>query len=286
MTVTKKIRQFNKGFTLLELLTVTSIIALLAGILLPSLRIARRQGRSIYCLSNLRQMAISSFNYNMDNDGYFPIAQWSDDRKSYCWDFITYSESGVDVAEPGLLWQGQTIDKVNQCPSYKGSNNWTTIDTYTGYNYNTSYIGHGQGESTTGRYGGLIKPHPVWPGIYDIVMPAKAGKIKTPADCALFGDGHYSGGANKFMRSPDTWDGDRFTGIRSAGTQGYRHHGKTNVARADGHAGSESRYYTDSYDKIYGIELRNVKDLLDDHNKNAKVKIGFLSQNNSMYDLR
>ncbi len=286
MIVTKHKLNFSNGFTLIELLVVIGVIALLLSVILPSLNLAKEQAKGIYCLSNLRQMTIASATYNSENNGYFPIAQWSDETKSYCWDFITYTDNGIEVVEPGLLWQGDTIDKINQCPSYKGSNNWGTIDTYTGYNYNTSYIGHGQGESTTSLYDGTIKPHPVWPDFYEIVMPAKTGQLSSPGNCALFGDGHYAGGANKFMRSPDTWDGDRFTGIKSAGTQGYRHCGKTNVAWADGHASSQIEYYTDSHDNVYDIPLMNVTNLLDNYNENAKIKIGFLSQNNTMYHLK
>lgn len=284
--IATKFKFRTRGFTLIELLVVISIIALLLGILLPSLNAAREHGKSAYCLSNLRQMSIASYSYNLNNNNYFTLAQWADEKKSYCWDFVTYSEDGADVVEPGLLWEGDTTAEINQCPSYKGTNNFGNIDTYTGYNYNTSYIGHGQGESTTRKFTGTKKPHPVWPAFYSIVMPAKVTKLSSPGNCALFGDGHFSGGANKFMRSPDTWDGDRSSSLRSAGTQGFRHNQKTNVAWADGHASSESRYHTDSYDRVYNMSLDNIKNQLDSYNENAKVKIGFISNNNKAYDLR
>ena len=62
------------GFTLIELLTVISIIALLVGILLPSLASARRQSKKAVCQSNLRQIGTGIQAYLQDNREYYPFA--------------------------------------------------------------------------------------------------------------------------------------------------------------------------------------------------------------------
>jgi len=66
------------GFTLVELLVVMAVIALLTGILLPSISGVHRRAREGKCLSNLRQMGVAWMLYANDAaDRAMPLAYWS-----------------------------------------------------------------------------------------------------------------------------------------------------------------------------------------------------------------
>ncbi|WP_432798450.1 type II secretion system protein [Poriferisphaera sp. WC338] len=63
------------AFTLIELLVVISIIALLVGILLPALGVARRTAQQSVCLQHLRQISIGSQFYAHDFNRLPPLSK-------------------------------------------------------------------------------------------------------------------------------------------------------------------------------------------------------------------
>jgi prepilin-type N-terminal cleavage/methylation domain-containing protein len=218
----------RRAFTLIETLVTVTVIAVLVAMLVPGLRAARAAARTTACTSNLRQIAEACEAYVASN-GAMPAAvlYYSDGGlvRTVAWDF----EQRAGVASPGPLWNyTDTPLAVQQCPDFEGPSTFGA-DPFTGYNYNTSYLGHEGTYPTVDDSGVLLD------GWRTARMGTPPGAVRDAAATAVFGDGGWRGGANKFMRAPlGRAEGD--PGLVAAGTQAFRHWGGcTCIACLDGH---------------------------------------------------
>ncbi len=258
MYLPHRLRMANSSaaFTIVELLVTIAVIAVLVGLIVPALGAARESARSVVCKSNLRQLAVAAHDFTVGHNGAYPIAydygQPALGAKE--WDYFRDDFFNPTSVTPGFLWQDAGISAVHQCPSYIGQAN-SPGDPYTGYNYNTSYIGGYRdfGQST-------------------FVPSATSQQVVQPTHTVLFGDGQYSAGANKFMRAPWPSPHDASVTDRYAGTQGFRHlNHTTHVAYCDGHVAAQQKRHISTSPS---------------NQAQIAPETGFLSQDNGVYDLR
>jgi prepilin-type N-terminal cleavage/methylation domain-containing protein/prepilin-type processing-associated H-X9-DG protein len=174
----------RSAFTLIELLVVIVIIAVLAGMLLPSIALVKDAARRTVCASNLRQWAAAMLSYATDNEGlvvgpetYYPsYAEWpsfyadftdngTNTPKTRC----TLSKGGLY----GLYWNpsaaaSTTYDKgaVFDLGGFKGVINISRVHRGSEFLYmGCSSMGNGLGVFNRIDYGGLrIHAGQFWSG--------------------------------------------------------------------------------------------------------------------------
>lgn len=125
----------RQGFTLIELLVVISIIAILAGMLLPAISLVRESARKANCGSNQRQIAMAMIAYGVDNDGAWPYAQGA--AASSPAGIPTEGSATTAVATlafVSMYTDGELIAKLFACPSVatvkptvEVPNTWDTV---------------------------------------------------------------------------------------------------------------------------------------------------------------
>ena len=83
----------NRGFTLVELLVVVTIIGILVSLLLPAVQAAREAARRLQCSNNIKQLALG-MHQHLQAHGFFPSGGWG-------YEWAPHPARGFGAPQPG-----------------------------------------------------------------------------------------------------------------------------------------------------------------------------------------
>ncbi len=227
------LRTRHSGFTLIELLVVIAIIAILAGMLLPALALAKAKGERTACLNNTRQIGLTMHMYVLDSSDVLPAHR---------------NNGGPDDANKALTnWWGTAIYGYQQiptnlfrCPSIKGRRldngvlwDWKFDCHKVGYGYNAFFLGHWPYGPDSLSLGGIK---------FDVAPWFKTTGVVNPANTLMVGESMPKADG---LWSSSLWWPTACMDKKLSSSQGFegidhlRHRNTGNVLFVDGH--TESR---------------------------------------------
>jgi prepilin-type N-terminal cleavage/methylation domain-containing protein/prepilin-type processing-associated H-X9-DG protein len=212
----------EQGFTLIELLAVITVIAILAGLLLPVLSRGKDPAKSVKCVNNLRQFAFAAQMYWEDNNG------------------LTFPYGSVAVSNGALYWFGWIANGAEETRAFDPSLGalfpylGTGVDLCPAFDYTSSQFKLKAATATCDYgYNWYLAP-PNQP-------PLNTKSLLRTAGMALLAD---SAQVNTFeppasVKNPmfEEW---YYVNNDPAEPNGqFRHDQRANVVFCDGHAGAE-----------------------------------------------
>ncbi|MBI1375537.1 MAG: prepilin-type N-terminal cleavage/methylation domain-containing protein [Phycisphaera sp.] len=139
----------RRGFTLVELVVVVSIITLLIAILLPAMKQAKTNARTVRCQINERQLMQAQHMYASDNYGIPAHSNWlsnenggANDMKYAGWLYKWPKRAKLKDIEAGALWRYLNDYDIYRCQEH--AKPWGGTERITSYCLNGSLVFFGK----------------------------------------------------------------------------------------------------------------------------------------------
>jgi prepilin-type N-terminal cleavage/methylation domain-containing protein len=162
------------GFTLVELLVVIGVVAVLVGLLLPAVTLARRTAGQATCAGNLRQWALAANAYAVQYGGYLPRRGQGQQPTT-----VINRPSDWFNALPDIMDfpDYQTLAAENRIPQVEGGGLWICPEA----------------EDTPNSAGYLFTyGMNMWLSIWENALPDRIDSVGPPETMAFMADGQGS----------------------------------------------------------------------------------------------
>ncbi len=260
----------TRAFTLIELLVVIAVIALLIGILIPSLQGAREVARNVKCQNHLRQFVLAASSYSNSYRGFYGTGAWDNDTveawgppDTHGWvaDMVNgeYARPGTMLCPTNPAQYSTTVGEINSGSTYR-QYNVAQRDDLIRRGFNTNYVmtwyyahtdrkDHSRTNTSGAQFGWKVKEAAIGPLNERFLGIASASKIPMLADAAhqaldtsdrIIIDGNSLPTAKTLTDGPSTAFNIPSVGPRGCGTQNF-----TDMGPAHGKAG---RYVDEEFD--------------------------------------
>lgn len=230
ITRTKKNGKRNgakKRFTLIELLVVIAIIAILAGMLLPTLNKARKKAREMDCYSKMKQLSLATTFYLDENEGMLFVRE--------NWNPCYWNTDGF-----ASIVRKATGKTKNQCPAardgvsakYFCSETFAQASAFPGWTAQFYCVCPEKHYEFRSLYAlPFLDGQLLWSGDIGYLKPSKAHQ---PSSSVLWGEGVSQ------LKAGDAYNpGNATATFGKCGR--FAHSGRSTVAFNDGHVGSTSK---------------------------------------------
>ncbi len=254
----------RKGFSLVELLVVISVIGLLMAVLLPALGSARAGARGMVCRSNLRQLCLANAGYAVENDGFYvPAAPdiTSQSGGKYRWHGVRNSPHEPFDPGKGPLAAYLSDGRIKECPekvNFVKGQDWNTNfeQGCGGYGYNHIYLGSRNWQSR--QFKTLQEMQRAgW-------ETTKTTEVRSPGQTLMFTDAAMSNNKGylieySFAEPPfAVCNGQMMTGNYMSPSIHFRHSDRASIGWADGHTDSRQIAGFDSLN-AYGVDSAEMR---------------------------